>query len=147
MAAQWAAPPRPASAAVIQPAGSIMLVTARVGRRWVFGSTVVRDHRPTGRIKVVELAVTDGPKKSPNRETDQDETQGDQQENDGHAGQATLGAPTAWAGLVERVRRSAFKTTKRELADMPMAASHGGIHPSAAMGRATKLYNVAHARF
>jgi hypothetical protein len=35
--------------------------------------------------------------------------------------------------------RSAFSTTMNELADMPMAASHGPIQPSAAAGSATAL--------
>jgi hypothetical protein len=35
--------------------------------------------------------------------------------------------------------RSAFSTTMNELADMPIAASHGPIQPSAAAGSATAL--------
>jgi hypothetical protein len=38
-----------------------------------------------------------------------------------------------------RRRRREFSTTRIELVDMPMAASHGGTNPKAASGMAVRL--------
>src|SRR5690606_8347986 len=43
--------------------------------------------------------------------------------------------------------RMALSTTATELSDMPIAAAHGGMNPSAASGRPQKLYAAAQTRF
>ena len=45
------------------------------------------------------------------------------------------------------IKRKAFNTTTNELADIPIAANHGAIKPSAANGKAVKLYKTAQPRF
>lgn len=87
---------------------------------------VVLENRAAVLIKLIELPVIDGPEQSPDSEPHQGETQGNEDEQDAHAGSA-------------RASRRAFITTINELADMPKAASHGGRMSSAASGTATRL--------
>src|SRR6185436_16225531 len=87
---------------------------------------VVPGHAAGDLVEVVELAAVDGPEERPHGNAEQNETERNQDEQDIHAGALAS--------------RRAFRTTSNELADMPMAASHGGTQSRAARGIATPLY-------
>lgn len=81
-------------------------------------------------FEIVVLTRLDRPVQHGADQPYEDQRQGNEQEQGFH--EARQGRPV-------RVRRAEFAVTSSELADMPSAASHGGTHPEAASGRASRL--------
>jgi hypothetical protein len=79
-----------------------------------------------GALEVVELAAFERAPEHPADQEYESDREGDEEGEAFHALSFARG-------------RSAFSTTMNELADMPMAASHGPIQPSAAAGSASAL--------
>src|SRR5688572_19813998 len=91
----------------------------------------IQQRVPAGRLQIVELAIADGPEECPQREGDQSEAERHEYQQDVHC-----------SCLPDDCRgnsRAAFSTTAIELSDMPSAASHGGMSPTAASGTDPKL--------
>jgi hypothetical protein len=87
------------------------------------------------RIKILILAAAHGPHECPDGGTQQDQTQGYQQQQNIHRD----GSARVVAAEGVRVRRKALSVTANEDKAMPKAASHGVTHPAAANGRAKTL--------
>src|SRR5581483_2748460 len=123
-----------------------------------------RARRPTRRNILVALAVQnaatflfelavvltgiDRPEQGHYRGRHQHDAEWDEEKHNTHrAGSwCTSGSPAPTPSRVRRVfllsgpaSRAAFATTMSELIDMPMAATHGATHPSAARGIAEML--------
>ena len=71
---------------------------------------MTRKNRRRKAFTIVELLVVDGPDEGPHGDADEEQTQGNQDDDDAHDEVRTLAS------------RSAFATTRSELADIPMAA-------------------------
>ena len=94
-----------------------------------FGTVVVHDHAQPRPLEVVELArVHRDPERGADRDRQYD-AQGDEEEEDVHGQRA---------GAVV-LRRSAFRTTRRELTDMPTPAASGVTSPMSASGMTSRL--------
>src|SRR5262245_21197703 len=123
IAAQCVLPTRPATKAV---ASAISDIAATLG---VAGTAVVvEEDLHGGRVEIVELSGTHGPEEGPHGHTEQHEAEGNEQVEDAHArlACASLSVVCAtWGADGVRMRRMAFRTTRSELVDMPIAATHG----------------------
>ncbi len=81
-----------------------------------------------GVLDVVVLSGIDGPEQRGYRGSHENDAQGDEQKHDAHATPRRV-----------RASRAALRTTNRELVDIPIAATQGGIQPIAAKGTAARL--------
>lgn len=121
-----------------------------LSRRQLFPSfrrppVIIHRDTPGWRLQVVELPVAHCPEEGGDRGDQQHEAEGNQQVEAVHAatpsvlvpGAASAAAAAGAAG--SRPSRSALKVTSSELADMPIAATHGASRPSAASGTAMAL--------
>jgi len=94
---------------------------------WRFAVVVHNDAHSRG-IQVVKLARADGPEECGDGAAQQEQAQGNKQVQNVYV--RSSGG---------RCKRNAFKTTSKELSDIPIAAIHGCNIPLTARGRAVAL--------
>ena len=111
--------------------------------RWswrILHAVIILQNAHAGPDQIVKLAAIGGPKKYPNRDEYDRNRERDEQVERFHYFIIIF-----FAGVC--ASRSAFNTTKAELADMPSPAIQGLNKPSAAAGIASRLYTLAQSRF
>src|SRR5690606_19177437 len=108
----------------------------RLGLAYRCRRLVQQGHQP-GRIQIIELVVIDRPEKGDAGTDQEQDGQGDHDDEDAHAPTPTVACSASRLRIGWRPIRRALSTTNSELADMPIAASHGGTKPSAANGTAS----------
>src|SRR5690606_31676217 len=100
----------------------------------------VVQHAPGRAVHVFELPLVGHSQEHPGGAEDGDDAERDQQIKGFHQRDPPDSRKRGSS-------RSALSATSSELADMPIAATAGGTSPTAAVGIASVLYNMAHPRF